>query len=411
MDSDKQKIVLDNLLAWFRNSGIMMPENGFWGVAERLFVNGDDSMRSVVLDSFNSYTMYEGCDAVESRRPDCNFQTALLFLLSSEIYGRKEDYLVARNILDFLYFRSGLLNRKGECGAPADVTGAWNWSHICWCARLWMDDNAWSLAIPLMIAARCPELDERYGLRKHAVPLAENLAAGFIRTFRIARDRNIMEDMTDPEKIWFGRPLLPHWGSLVCFALAVAAAYGVADKEKTAALVKEYHEYLLTACLNASELSYALIGASACAKVFDDEIYPELIRKCSALLAAKIDPVTGNIPSEHYEAPSGPALVDTIYTANWALLGMQTAASVLPDNGTCIKSMNTLMELFSRIQDVTPDGHFRGCWRGMFDMEAGTWGGGNRYEGGAGSIYSGWTNAPVGLVFAYAILGSSLIGK
>jgi hypothetical protein len=35
-------------------------------------------------------------------------------------------------------------------------------------------------------------------------------------------------------------------------------------------------------------------------------------------------------------------------------------------------------------------------------------GGGDRYEGGAGSIYSGWTNAPIGLAFLMESSGTSL---
>ena len=45
----------------------------------------------------------------------------------------------------------------------------------------------------------------------------------------------------------------------------------------------------------------------------------------------------------------------------------------------------------------------------MFDMNTGTWGGGDRYEGGAGSIYSGWTNAPIAIAFANEALGISLV--
>ena len=46
----------------------------------------------------------------------------------------------------------------------------------------------------------------------------------------------------------------------------------------------------------------------------------------------------------------------------------------------------------------------------MYDTKTGTWGGGDCYEGGSGSIYSGWTNAPVSIVFANELLGTSLIG-
>jgi len=45
----------------------------------------------------------------------------------------------------------------------------------------------------------------------------------------------------------------------------------------------------------------------------------------------------------------------------------------------------------------------------MYDCQAGEWGGGNRFEGGRGSIYSGWTNAPVSMAFLLELTGSDLL--
>ena len=47
----------------------------------------------------------------------------------------------------------------------------------------------------------------------------------------------------------------------------------------------------------------------------------------------------------------------------------------------------------------------------MFDMESGTWSGGDCYEGGAGSIYTGWTNAPISIAIALSLLQESLFRK
>ena len=44
----------------------------------------------------------------------------------------------------------------------------------------------------------------------------------------------------------------------------------------------------------------------------------------------------------------------------------------------------------------------------MYDLNAKSWGGGDRFEGCASSIYSGWTNAPISIVTAFEILGESL---
>ncbi len=67
-----------------------------------------------------------------------------------------------------------------------------------------------------------------------------------------------------------------------------------------------------------------------------------------------------------------------------------------------------LLELILKIQDPSPEKQFNGCWRGMYDMEKQSWGGGDRFEGGAGSIYSGWTNAPISTVIALDLLDRNL---
>lgn len=38
-----------------------------------------------------------------------------------------------------------------------------------------------------------------------------------------------------------------------------------------------------------------------------------------------------------------------------------------------------------------------GSWQGMYDISLCRWAGGDRYEGGANSIYTGWTNTVIAL--------------
>ena len=45
----------------------------------------------------------------------------------------------------------------------------------------------------------------------------------------------------------------------------------------------------------------------------------------------------------------------------------------------------------------------------MYDLDRAAWGGGDCVEGGAGSIYSGWTNAPIATGMLLEIAGKSLL--
>ena len=122
---------------------------------------------------------------------------------------------------------------------------------------------------------------------------------------------------------------------------------------------------------------------------------------------AKMDMTTGNVPSEWgKEAPTGTHLVDTIYTQNWVVTGLHMFLSIEKDE-KYLTAFEKAMTLVIDIQDNSLEKYLKGCWRGMYDMNTKSWGGGNRYEGGAGSIYTGWTNAPISIVSALYTLENS----
>ena len=73
------------------------------------------------------------------------------------------------------------------------------------------------------------------------------------------------------------------------------------------------------------------------------------------------------------------------------------------------EGFDKLLALLLKIQDHTPKKQLFGCWRGMYDLNVGAWGGGDCYEGGAGSIYTGWTNAPIAWAFLNELNHKSLL--
>ena len=397
------KQALLNNLQWFENSGVMLPKDGLWGVAERVAVTNGNEAIEEMLNSFPAWTMHENHCIIEQRRADCNFQTAYMYLLAFKVFNDENYYEIARNILDFLYFRSGLLNRsRKKCPA-----GAWNWSHIKWEPIIYFDDDSWCVFLQYQIAEEFPELDARYNLRFWAGKLAEELLVGAVRVMNEG-ERDPEGHWNDTEKIpWRGWLDLPHWGSLTCMALARAAREE--QKEEYKKFIQNYDTYINENAekFTVSEYTYAVIGSCAAYHYLDDDRYLCTAKRFGQLIVSKVTP-QGNIPAEHYEAPVGKHLVDTIYTVNWALLGLQSLSSLCPEFKGQFKKV---MDLVLTIQDKSSEPQYAGSWRGMYDMEQRIWGGGDCFEGGAGSIYTGWTNAPISSVIAMELLKRNLFSK
>ena len=380
---------LEASLGWFERSGVMSPADGSWGVGERIVMTEGNTALEKTLRSFPAYVRREGHVVMEHRRPDCNFEAALMFLLASKALDAPRLRDTAANLLRYLYCRSGMRN-PDLSGAGQYPAGAWKWAHHQWSFGIWFDDNAWNCAIPLAIAKFDPALDAEFGLRESALTLAGSLAAGFERQF----GANLAE-LKDIQ--WAGDLNSPHWGSLV--AMAMAAAHAETGEARYAEVVARYDTHVRGRMdsFTTSERAYALLGACAARNLGTARLFADS-------LLGQMDPATGNIPSEWgKEAPVGKHLVDLIYTMNWAALGLQSLA-VLTGEAKYRQALEKALGLVVGIQDATPAAHLEGCWRGMYDLEAKAWGGGDCYEGGANSIYSGWTNAPLAIAIATELL-------
>lgn len=380
---------------WFLESGVMHPGDGSWGVAERILITANNPAAEQVYTAFPAWTAHEadGYSIIEQRRADCCFETAFMFQQLAGVLNDPRYEKIAGNLLDFLYRRSGLLSYKGN------HPSIWHWSHISERGNYWFDDNAWACILQLMIGRANPVWDREFNLTGWGIKLADELAAGFSAQF-------LQEARSD--FLWRGNLSLPHWGSLLVMALA--RAYQVKPDERYREIADTYHRHLQEHRreLTTSEFGYAVLGATMAYRTFGDALSLETAVVFANKILERMDPATGCIPSEHYEAPSGTSLADTIYTVNWAFLALQNMTAVTGEDKYRL-GFDKVLSLLLNIQDRTPRKHLFGCWRGMFDLNAGTWGGGDRYEGGAGSIYTGWTNAPIDIALINAITHKSLL--
>lgn len=387
------KTSLNATVSWFMDSGIMHPADGSWGVAERL-VTPDNKALDMVLSAFPYHTRFHDAYVLNHRRPDCNFETAWLFTTAAQALNRPALTRVTENILDYLFRRSGLLNKS----YPDFPPGVWEWSSQNLKNQFYFDDNGWNCLIMFMLAKKFPELDRIFKLRHYASALAGSLAHGLQSQFFEKSEKMTIT----------GKPELPHWGSLACMAIAAGAA--ITGNEKWSETVIRYHQYLDSELekFNSSELAYIMVGGTITAKAMGNSYVLKVTERAAGKLLDKMESETGNIPSEHYEIPNGSNLADLVYTVNWAHMGFYLAAAAT-QKASYNEAFIRLTEMLIKIQDRDPSPRFRGCWRGLYDFNLKQWGGGDLHEGGSGSIYSGWTNAPIAISIAHCICGDSML--
>jgi hypothetical protein len=386
-------------LGWFQKSGIMRPADGFWGVGERIVLMPDHKA-GMLQEKFSSATrLAPGVRVIENRRPDCNVQAALLFDLAAEALDDPALKPVADGILDYLLNRSCLADRNPE----SPTFGLWGWANPDHRAEYWMDDNAWVAMALLMLARR-----GRPELRAPGLAAARALCRHARFLMRHVSEHG--KDAPLPAVPVLGLQLNPHWMGLVTMALAHAAA----DDPETdyAGVVQQYYAHCLAGPSAwdshsvaaarrlpwaLSEYTYLSLTASVAGHHFRMTPVLDIARHACELLVREQAP-DGHFRAEHYEAPEGTHLADLIYTQNWATLGLYHGARALDAPGL-MQACQRSLEFLARIQDASPEPWLQGCWRGLYDTQAGTWGGGDRIEGGQGSLYSGWTNAPIALAF------------
>jgi hypothetical protein len=379
-------------LDWFEQSGIMDPADGRWGVAERILLTDANAALDRIAGSFTCYTPHDGYRVLEHRRPDCNCETALLFLLSGTYFHKERYSEVGRNILRYLVYRSGTRYTAGP------LCGLWQWASPGW-PTCWVDDNAWVATLSFIIN----RIDRRIGdeldlltVGVSTINALKTLLAGYLDDpahYRVASVDGLRPD--------------PHFLGLA--AMALGRAYLETGDEDGRHLVHAYLDLLAkhNTEITLSNHAYLAMTLACCAAAFDDERMATVATASGDRLISRMG-AGGVIPSEHDESPIGENLADLIYTENWAALALQNLAC-LTHNDTYRSAFLRTMHLLTTIQDTSPAHHLHGCWRGMYDMSTGTWGGGDAFEGGAGSIYSGWTNAPIALALLFELTGNSLL--
>ena len=401
-------------LNWFLKSGIMRPNDGFWGVAERIVSGVEGEALEKINQSFPCQTKLSDDKVIlEHRRADCCFEVALMFDLASEFFNDSSYKKVTKNILSFLLERSGMRDSDEK----SETYGLWEWA-MPKSPAYWTDDNSWVIICLLFLADRGYGVD----LRKKAY-LAASKMSEYVKILLDHVNQNGKDIPLDSkfEKM-LGMRLNPHWLGLSTMALALTDK--AAGKNDYHELISRYYSIVLDgppswdkeSCVkgdkgfdwSVSEYCYLAMTGAVSAMVYEDKSIGDIaIHAGNILLAKQHD--DGHFASNHYEAPEGEQYADMIYTQNWATLALQHLALYFPDEISYMEAFKKSALFLTGIQDESSEKVFDGCWRGMYDCELKDWGGGDKYEGGQGSIYSGWTNAPISIAFLFELMGKNFL--
>lgn len=395
MSSNTRAVETDALkrnLKWFTDSGVMDPADGSWGAAERIALTQNNSALVKMKEKFPAYTDHGDYIVIEHRRPDCNFEAALMFLLSAEVFGNEEMSSIGNNIIHYLYRKSSTRNEIED-----NLTKRlWRWAANYWWATYWIDDNSWNGTLSIVIGKHYANLNRQHSLIDKGIETIEAI-------------RKCMQALIDGKKQpgISGLELSPHFAALAIMAFAHSWKVSASSDLRSTALqyVEKIQEEKKD--FTSSEYGYYLMGNACCASAFGDECFLKEAKESASYILSIMSP-EGVIPSESAEAPKGKHLVDTIYTQNWCTIGLHSIWKLTGDS-IYRDAYERSVNLLARIQDQTPAPHLNGCWRGMYDIERNAWGGGDLFEGGANSIYTGWTNAPISFTLAMDILGLSLL--
>ena len=412
-DSISQAVRMN--LSWFLESGIMRPADGFWGVAERIVTNIEgEEPRKKINQVFPYQTkLTKDSLVLEHRRADCCFETAIMFDLASEYFKNDKYRKIAKNIVDFLIERSGLriVDKKSK------FEGLWEWAMPKF-PTCWTDDNSWVIISLLFLAGR----NFGYDLKKMALEVAEKLSIYTEKMLKYVEENGKDSIFETDEHLLDGMRLNPHWLGLTTMALALADK--ATGKTQYYGLIKRYYNVVMDgppawdkqSCImtggktdwSISEYCYLTLAATTVAQVYNDSFIRKVACYAGEILLSNQEE-DGHFASNHFEAPVGKQFADLIYTQNWATLALQHLAIYMPENINYRYAFEKSVKFLTKIQDKSENQLFFGCWRGMYDCKTKKWGGGDKYEGGQGSIYSGWTNAPICIAFLFELSGKSFI--
>ncbi|HOX57938.1 MAG TPA: hypothetical protein P5205_13235 [Candidatus Paceibacterota bacterium] len=427
-----QRQAFEQSAAWFASSHLLVHPSEKSRLYEALAANaetaepagpdapeGDGSLG--ILEGYASGILFDGNQLRRlPLRADCNLESAMVFALDNQLNRRKSSALIASNLLDFVYFTSGM------CRGPRDdpkhgAFGLIGWGDIApaWLVANYGDDNARSMLATAVAAAamKSTRWDERL-MRALLANLRTTGKLGF-RTDRIdlpALEKNGWRPYYEGEPISYA----PHFESYLwaCYLWAYqhTGFRPFLDRSRTAIAMtmKAYPDQWRWS--DNLERAHMLLCLAWLVRVEDTPEHRQwLDRVAGDLLACQqpsgaIHERLGRVHGGHYQTPqrnedygtgetpllqqNGDPVSDQLYTSGFALLGLHEAVGATGDH-RFKDAENRLAEYLCRIQTRSRKfPYLNGTWfRAFDDRRWEAWASSADVGWGAWSIESGWAQA------------------
>jgi len=353
-------------------------------------------------------------------RADCNAESAMVLALDARLNGDKRSQAIASNLLDFVYFNSGICR-----GARADprhaAFGLIGWGDIApaWLVANYGDDNARAMLATAVASASLgtDRWDERL-MRALLANLRTTGKLGF-RGDRIdlpALEKNGWKPYYDGEVVNYSPHFEAYLWACYLWAHRQTGFEPFLARAKTAIgmTMKAYPDQWRWQ--DNLERAHMLLCLAWLVRVEDTSEHREWLHKVAGDLIAhqqasgSIRERLGRVHGGHYRTPqrneeygtgetpllqqNGDPVSDQLYTTGFALLGLHEAVGVTGDK-KLKNAEDRLAEYLCRIQTCSKRfPHLNGTWfRAFDDRRWEAWASSADIGWGAWSIESGWGQA------------------
>jgi hypothetical protein len=432
---------------WFANSHLLVHPSEKLKLYQALAANGETTAPARpdapegdgcfgILEGYSSSILYDGNQPRRlPLRNDCNTESAMVLALDGRFNRQTQHALIASNLLDFVYFNSGLC--QGARADPAQAAfGLMGWGDIApaWLVANYGDDNARAMLATAVAAAAWPT--DRWDERLMRALLANLRTTGKLG-FR--GDRIDLPALAQHgwQHYYQAEPVncSPHFESYLwaCYLWAWqhTGFRPFLDRARTAIMMtmKAYPGQWLWQ--NNIERARMLLCLAWLVRVEDTPEHREWLNRVAGdLLACQqacgaIHESLGHGPGGWFQAPrrnedygtsetpllqqDGDPVSDQLYTTGFALLGLHEAVGATGDL-KLKRAEDKLAEYLCRIQTRSKKlPHLNGTWfRAFDDRRWEAWASSADIGWGAWSIESGWGQAWTAAVLALRDQGTTV---